>query len=31
VCTLCGYTAKTQEADNCPACNFVWDRFEVVG
>jgi len=30
VCTLCGYTARTQEADNCPACNFVWDRFEVV-
>jgi rubrerythrin len=28
VCTLCGYTAKTQEADNCPACNFGWDRFE---
>jgi len=28
VCTLCGYTAKTQEADNCPACNFVWERFE---
>jgi len=28
VCTLCGYTARTQEADNCPACNFVWDRFE---
>ena len=28
VCTLCGYTAKKQEADNCPACNFVWDRFE---
>ncbi len=28
VCTLCGYTAKSQEADNCPACNFVWDRFE---
>jgi len=28
VCTLCGYTAKIQEADNCPACNFVWDRFE---
>ena len=28
VCTLCGYTAKAQEADNCPACNFVWDRFE---
>jgi rubrerythrin len=30
VCTLCGYTAKTQESDNCPACNFVWDRFEVI-
>ena len=28
VCTLCGYTAKTQEADNCPACNFDWGRFE---
>jgi rubrerythrin len=28
VCALCGYTAKTQEADNCPACNFDWDRFE---
>ena len=30
VCTLCGYTAKTHEADNCPACNFVWERFEVI-
>ena len=30
VCTLCGYTAETQEADNCPTCNFVWDRFEVI-
>ncbi len=30
VCTLCGYTAKTPEADNCPACNFLWDRFEVI-
>ena len=30
VCTLCGYTAKIQEADNCPACNFVWERFERV-
>jgi rubrerythrin len=28
VCTLCGYTAKTQEAENCPACNFLWERFE---
>ena len=30
VCTLCGYTARTQEAENCPACNFVWERFEVI-
>lgn len=30
VCTLCGYTAKQQEAENCPACNYVWDRFEVI-
>ena len=30
VCTLCGYTARSQEADNCPACNFVWERFEVI-
>jgi rubrerythrin len=30
VCTLCGYTAKTPEADNCPACNFLWERFEVI-
>jgi rubrerythrin len=30
VCTLCGYTARTHEADNCPACNFVWERFEII-
>lgn len=30
VCTLCGYTAKSQKADNCPACNYLWDRFEVI-
>jgi rubrerythrin len=30
VCTVCGYTATTQEADNCPVCNFLWDRFEVI-
>jgi rubrerythrin len=28
VCIVCGYTAKTREADNCPVCNFQWDRFE---
>jgi rubrerythrin len=30
VCSLCGYTAKTPEAENCPACNFLWERFEVI-
>jgi rubrerythrin len=30
VCTLCGYTAKHREAENCPACNFLWERFEVI-
>lgn len=30
VCTLCGYTAKTAEAENCPGCNFLWERFEVI-
>jgi rubrerythrin len=30
VCTVCGYTAKTVEADNCPVCNFLWERFEVI-
>jgi rubrerythrin len=30
VCTVCGYTAKSAEADNCPVCNFLWERFEVI-
>ena len=30
VCTVCGYTAKTPEAENCPVCNFLWERFEVI-
>jgi len=30
VCTVCGYTAKATEGDNCPVCNFLWDRFEVI-
>ena len=30
VCTLCGYTAKHREAENCPACNFLRERFEVI-
>ena len=30
VCKLCGYTADKIEAENCPACNFAWERFEVI-
>jgi len=30
VCALCGYTADAPEADNCPACNFLWAKFEVI-
>jgi rubrerythrin len=30
VCTVCGYTANEHEADNCPACNYLWERFEVI-
>jgi rubrerythrin len=30
VCALCGYTAQNPEAENCPACNFLWERFETI-
>ncbi len=30
VCALCGYTAENPEAENCPACNLLWDRFETI-
>jgi rubrerythrin len=30
VCAVCGYTAKRREAENCPECNFSWERFEVI-
>lgn len=30
VCALCGYAAQDPESDNCPSCNFVWERFETV-
>ena len=30
VCTVCGYTANVIESDNCPVCNFLWNRFEVI-
>jgi rubrerythrin len=28
VCGLCGYTAEDAEGENCPACNYLWEKFE---
>lgn len=30
VCALCGYAAESSEGDNCPNCNFLWEKFEIV-
>jgi rubrerythrin len=30
VCALCGYAAQEPEAGNCPSCNYLWERFEIV-
>jgi rubrerythrin len=30
VCAVCGYTSETPEADRCPVCNLVWEKFEVI-
>jgi len=30
VCSLCGYTAQNPESENCPACNFLWEKFETI-
>jgi len=30
VCALCGYTAQDPESDNCPSCNYFWQRFETI-
>ena len=30
VCALCGYAAQTVEGENCPACNYLWEKFETV-
>ena len=30
VCTLCGYAAEHPEGENCPACNYLWEKFETV-
>ena len=30
VCTACGYTSETPEAERCPTCNLTWEKFEVI-
>ncbi|HEY2472078.1 MAG TPA: ferritin family protein [Terracidiphilus sp.] len=30
VCGLCGYAAERTEAENCPACNYLSEKFERV-
>jgi rubrerythrin len=30
VCSACGYTSETPEADRCPTCNLPWEKFEVI-
>jgi len=30
VCALCGYAAQNPESDNCPSCNYLWEKFEII-
>ena len=30
VCALCGYVAQDPESENCPSCNYLWERFETI-
>jgi rubrerythrin len=30
VCGLCGYAAEHTDGDNCPGCNYLWEKFEAV-
>ena len=30
VCAACGYTSETPEAERCPTCNLLWEKFEVI-
>jgi rubrerythrin len=30
VCPLCGYTSENPDAENCPSCNLLWERFETI-
>ena len=31
VCAVCGYTSETPEAERCPTCNLLWEKFEAIG
>jgi len=31
VCMACGYTSESPEAERCPTCNLLWEKFEVIG
>jgi rubrerythrin len=30
VCTVCGHTSETSEGERCPACNLLWEKFEMI-
>jgi rubrerythrin len=30
VCALCGYAVQNPEGENCPGCNYLWEKFETV-
>jgi rubrerythrin len=30
VCALCGYAALSPEGENCPGCNYPWEKFETI-
>ncbi|HMG85898.1 MAG TPA: rubrerythrin family protein [Terracidiphilus sp.] len=30
VCGLCGYAAEHPEGENCPGCNYLWEKFEAI-
>jgi len=30
VCGLCGFAAEYPENENCPGCNYLWEKFEAV-
>jgi rubrerythrin len=30
VCSLCGFATEEANGENCPACNYLWEKFEKV-